>query len=106
MDRSNVINLISEKFERDNKGVMRPVVTKNKVYCDVDSVIASEFFEGHRNGLNPELRFRMFRYDYQGEQLVEFENNIYKIYRTYLGRDDTLELYVERRKGHEQPDNS
>ena len=37
----------------------------------------------------------MFAYDYEGEKIVEYQGKRYAVYRTYLGRDDTLELYVQ-----------
>ena len=99
MDRSEVISLIAVTTSRDDYGVMRKTETKRDVFCDVSSVTQSEFFEGGRNGLNPEYRFTMFRYDYADESIVEYKGNRYSVYRTYFGRNDTIELYVERRGG-------
>ena len=48
----------------------------------------------------PELRFTMFRYDYNDEEEIEYNGKYYRIYRTYLGKDDSIELYCERRKGN------
>ena len=99
MDRSAVINLVSETYPQNSRGSV--IVTENtkQVYCQVNSVTASEFFEGGRNGLNPELRFTMFSYDYSGEKIIEYLGERYTVYRVYKGRNDTLELYVERRQG-------
>ena len=36
---------------------------------------------------------------YEGEEIVEFEGTRYGVYRTYRGRDDTIELYLERKAG-------
>jgi len=99
MDRSDTITLISETMERDEYGVDHPVETEREVYCSVSSVTANEFFEGGRNGLNPEFRMTMFAGDYCGERTLIFHGQRYAIYRTYLGRNDTLELYVERKGG-------
>ena len=99
MDRSDVISLIAVTTSRDDYGVMRKTETKRDVFCDVSSVTQSEFFEGGRNGLNPEYRFTMFRFDYADESIVEYKGNRYSVYRTYFGRNDTIELYVERRGG-------
>lgn len=100
MDRSAVINLVSESYSQNSRGSV--IVTENtkQVYCQVNSVTASEFFEGGRNGLNPELRFTMFSYDYSGEKIIEYLGDRYTVYRVYKGRNDTLELYVERRQGN------
>lgn len=100
MDRSAVAYLIAETFQKDAYGVLQPTTTRKKIYCDVSSVSMSEWFEGGRNGLNPELRLTMFSGDYNGEKLIEYNGTEYSIYRTYLRRNDVLELYVERRGGN------
>ncbi len=99
MDRSTVVYLIAEAYEKNEYGVQTAIETRREVFAQVDSVTASEFFEGGRNGLNPELRFRMFLYDYNGERVIEHNGQRYGIYRTYEGRGDTIELYAERKGG-------
>lgn len=76
------------------------------MYAQVDSVSRSEFFEGGRNGLKPELVFTMFEDDYNDEKIVMYRGIAYAIYRTYLGRNDTIELYAQRREGLNAPSNS
>lgn len=99
MDRSTPIYLIAETYSEDAYGVMQPQVTKRLVYANVSSVSQSEFFEGGRAGLNPEFRMTMFAFDYAGEKTLEYQDKVFDIYRTFQGRDDTLELYVERKQG-------
>ena len=41
----------------------------------------------------------MFFADYNEEPIVQYKGNQYSVYRTYLRRDDKLELYVERKGG-------
>lgn len=101
MDRSTPIYLVSETYTEDSYGVLQPTTSKRTVYANVSSVTQSEWFEGGRNGLNPEYRMIMFAPDYQGEKIVEYNGRQYAIYRTYQARTDVLELYVERRKGEE-----
>ena len=99
MDRSEVLTLIKEGFIQDDYGVPRPTEAARDVFCSVESVTRSEFFEGGRNGLNPEFRFTLFFVDYEGEQTVEYKGKRYGVYRTYYGKTDTVELYVERKGG-------
>ena len=99
MDRSTPINLIKSEYVRDENGIQRPQESIRKVFAQVKSVTSTEFFEGGRNGLNPEFRFSIFFGDYQGERVVEYLGKRYAIYRTYQERNDTLELYVERQGG-------
>lgn len=100
MDRSDVIKLIPITYAKDANGI--PHATEGdprEVMCQVDSVSRNEFFEGGRNGLNPEFVFKVFFADYEDERVVEYHNKRYSIYRTYLGRNDMMELYAERKGG-------
>jgi len=99
VDRTSTITLIAETFEQDDYGVEHPVITRRDVYCQVDSVTRSEFFEAGRAGLNPEYRFTMFAGDYHGEAVCEYYGKRYAIYRTYFARNDNIELYVQREGG-------
>lgn len=99
MDRSDVINLISESRTQDDYGRWIATKTSKQVMCQVDSITRAEFFEGGRNGLNPEFKFTMFFGDYSGESVVEYQGKTYAVYRTYLRRTDIIELYVERKGG-------
>lgn len=94
-----MIYLISEEFAPNSMGVFEPTETRRKVYAQHQSVTADEWFDGGRNGLNPDMRFLMFRPEYRGEQIVEFRGQRYAVYRTYETRNDIIELYVERKQG-------
>ena len=115
MDRSDIVKLIKVTYQNDEYGVQKATETERQVYCNVISTNATEVFEGGRNGLNPVYRFTMFRYDYDGEEIVEYEGKRYYVYRAYTsGRSrswytrsrgyrtghDTIELYVEQRGGN------
>ena len=100
MNRPTVIYLVSETYSQDAYGVMTSTQTLRKVYADVQSVTGSEWFEGGRNGLNPEYRMRVFHSEYKGEEVLVYDGIYYTIYRTYMD-DDVTELYVEKRKGNE-----
>jgi SPP1 family predicted phage head-tail adaptor len=126
LDKSDVITLLSADKVQDENGVWRDVVQylttdtgKNiiteegkkilildgitvrvkTVFCNVNSVSRNEFFEAGRNGLNPEFVFTMFFGDYEGEHTLIYNGLAYAVYRTYRGRNDTIELYVERKGG-------
>lgn len=99
MDRSTVIKLIAETKTKNEYGVFETKTTSREVYAQVQSITRAEFFDAGRNGLNPEFEFTMFFGDYEGEKLVEYNGNTYAVYRVYQGRNDTIELYVERKGG-------
>lgn len=99
MDRSDVLTLLSVTKTQNQYGVWEKTITERQVFCQVDSVTRAEFFEAGRNGLNPEFRFIVFAADYNGEESCVYKGRPYGIYRTYLARNDEIELYVERKGG-------
>ena len=106
MDRSTPITLLSTTKAQNEYGVWVETQTRREVFAQVDSVTRSEFFEGGRNGLNPEFRMTMFFEDYEGEKLLIYNENTYSVYRTYQAKNDTIELYVERKGGSNGKENS
>lgn len=93
------MTLITTTHQQDATGVWRETEQTRDIFCDVMSVSRDEFFEGGRNGLNPEYRFDVFGPDYEGETVCEYAGQRYAIYRTYQTRTDTLELYAQREGG-------
>lgn len=94
-----VIQLLSTTFEKNAYGVDVPTETPRQVFCQVDSVTRTEFFNGGRNGLNPAWKFTLPAVNYNGEDTVIYEGKPYGVYRTYYAGGDELELYVERKGG-------
>lgn len=101
MDRSVVIYLISNSQVQDSLGIWQDQTTERKVYAQKMSITQTEWFEGGRAGLNPALMFKMFSGDYNGENMLTYEGATYTIYRTYLDRNEMIELYTELKKGNE-----
>lgn len=95
-----VLTLIGATWAQDDRGVRRETSSSRQILCRIDSVTRSEFFEGGRNGLNPEYRFTLFFGDYEGETVCQYEGKQYGIYRTYrVPGTDYMELYAERKGG-------
>lgn len=101
MDRSTPVTLISETWQADQYGVEQPTEKTKKIFANVKSVTRDEFFNGGRNGLNPELVLTVFFGDYSNERIAVVNGTRYTIYRTYLLSNDALELYLERREGND-----
>lgn len=99
MDRSDVCFLITQTHARDTNGIMQASETEQRVFCNVQSVSAAEWFEGGRSGLNPVYRLTMFEPDYNGQEIVRFNGVRYAVYRTYHAKDNLIELYVQKEGG-------
>ena len=103
MNKHTPIYLVEQTFTEDDAGIVNETTSEHMVFADVTSVSLSEWTEGARNGLNPELRFTMFYPDYSGEQILKYNGDYFSIYRTYIGRNDKIDLYCERRSGTDNP---
>lgn len=97
----DVILLVEETTKEDDYGVISTSQNTKQVFCNVSSVSSTEWFEGGRNGLNPKFRFTMFAHDYSDEEIVEYNGKRYSVYRTFLKDADSIEIYVEKKKGTE-----
>lgn len=96
----DVLTLMVTEQAQDDFGVWRDTPAPREIFCKVDSVTRAEFFDGGRNGLNPEFRFTVFAGDYNGERDVVYRNNGYSVYRSYhVPGTDYMELYAERKGG-------
>ena len=99
MDRSNVCYLVSKTYTQDSLGQFIPTETKRKVFCDVSSISLNEWVNAGQQGLSPEYRITMFSPDYKGEDEVEYNDTRYSVYRSYIGKNEAIELYLSRKVG-------
>lgn len=99
MDRSSVIKLIQVGYIEDEIGQRVPVETSRDVFCSIESISGKEWLEVGQKGMNPELKISMFCYDYENEMIVEIDGKRYAVYRTYRAKNETLELYLEKKAG-------
>ena len=114
----DVINLVEQNGYYDKNKVYRTQRTSRQVFAKVESINRSEFFNAGRIGLNPQLLFRVFKGDYNGESIVEYNGRIYSVYRTFDSQQsnfrnsekellsDYIELYTERKVGTDGQSNN
>ncbi len=70
--------------------------SRRTVFAARKSVGATYKLQALAVGLRPKYRFVLPDYlEYQGETLVEYEGDQYRVIDTYRGADNTLELTVE-----------
>lgn len=93
---SHELTLISKTFINDDLGNEIPTESRKIIFCDVKSISRNEFYNAANLGLKPTLVFVINSFEYDGEELIEFESKKYKVLRTYLVNTDTLELTCEK----------
>lgn len=94
----DLVKLISEEYTFDEIGRQISQRTEKEVFARVESVSRSEFFNAGQAGLKPEYKVTVWTDEYGGELLVEYNEVVYAVYRTYLDKDRT-ELYLRRKEG-------
>ena len=88
--------LISQTITEDEIGNQTPIETRKTVLCNVKSVGRNEFYSAATAGLRPSIVFVIHGYEYDGEQVVEFEGARYNVIRTYSTDFEEVELTCER----------
>jgi len=88
--------LIKQSYQEDEWGNQVPVETRKPVLCNIKSIGRNEFYNAAMTGLKPSIIFVIHGYEYEGEQEVEFEGEIYKVIRTYATGFEEIELTCEK----------
>lgn len=105
MDRSTPIKLIRRSYGVDELLQPVPVETSRTVFAAVRSISRAEFVAAGQMGMTPTWQLTMFAPDYELEDLVAFTppgsdtEKRYSVYRTYRGRNEELELYLQTEVG-------
>lgn len=109
MHKSIAFGLVAESYTVDAIGQRVPVLIRRRVLGRTDSVSRAEWSAAGQQGLQPALVIHMFGPDYNGEKIAHLWDRqgrvqAYGIYRTYSGRNDDLELYLEYKPGDKLDD--
>lgn len=94
---SEVLTLIQRTQGADDYGDPVITETRREVLAEPLSVGQSEFYQAQAAGLKPELKLKLADYlDYEGEALVEYQGERFKVLRTYrTGQELELTVYRE-----------
>ena len=96
MTYDHELTLISQTVKEDEIGNQIPVETKKDILCGLKSIGRNEFYNAALTGLKPALDFVVHGYEYNGEQVIEFEGTRYRVIRTYATGFEEIELTVEK----------
>lgn len=97
--RDDIAYLISKSIIEDDIGNQIEQETSKEVFCTVESISQSEYFQASQSGLKPQLKLTICEFDYSGETVVEYNLKRYSIYRTFLRNDEHIELYLTEKAG-------
>lgn len=90
---NEVITLVGAARTVNDIGDEVEVQTFTEVFAKVKSVGASYKLQALAVGLRPKYRFILAdRYDYAGQETVEYGGGTYRVIDTYQGEDNSIEL--------------
>lgn len=98
MDRSDVAYLVARTYGQDEYGVSDETETKRRVFCSVRSVSHREKVENGLVGIQSSYQLSMFKYDYNMEEIVEYNGQRYVVYDA-TEYNDLVRLYIQKEKG-------
>lgn len=90
----DVATLISISESVNEYGDIVAAESFQEVYCNVLSVSQKEFYQAQSVGFQPELKLEMMAIDYDSQKYIEIYGKRYKILRTYVRKDEVIELVV------------
>lgn len=93
---SSVIELISSVVSTDDYGFEIRKQEKREVFANKKSIRASEHYEAQKLGYKLSAMFEIKPYEYDNEEYLFFENEQYKIERTYEKNSEILELVCRK----------
>jgi SPP1 family predicted phage head-tail adaptor len=93
---NEILKLITVTQTTDEYGDQVAGETTREVFAKLGNIGQKEFYQAQAVGLQPELKFVLADYlDYEGEALVEYNGQRYRVLRTYRSGQE-LELTVYR----------
>lgn len=95
MQRWNIVDLISyeEKATKDIYGDVEVEQVRRSVYAECKSITQKEFYQAQSVGMKPEIKFHLTTsWDYNDEKEIAFNGFIYKVQRTYILEDDSIDI--------------
>lgn len=82
MEYSEIIYLLTESIGEDNIGnQISSLTSSQKCYAKVQSVRTNEYYSAVEAGLTPSMEFVIKKLNYNGESLIEWNNEKYSVIR-------------------------
>lgn len=69
--------------------------TYKSIYAELLSISQTEFYQAAAAGLKPQVKFRIYSFEYEGNKRLKYNGEIYKIMRTYKPDLEHIELTCE-----------
>lgn len=95
---NDIAYFITEEYKKDDIGNDIVSRTEKLVFCEISSVGGQEVLKASQSGIKPQCRIKLWKYEYENQQLIRIGDDYFTVYRTYVDKE-MIELYLERRVG-------
>lgn len=97
MFRSDILTLVKASpevvYNEHGFPTMGNSILRRTVYGEMKSISTTEFYKAAQAGICAALKFKMWKFDFEGETLAEYHGRLYQISRTYeIAGSDEIEL--------------
>lgn len=86
MRAKELIYLISTSITADDIGNQIETPTERLVFAEELAVFSNEFYNAAASGLRAEKMLEIYNGEYQGEARLKYQDKLYRIIRTSLGK--------------------
>ena len=93
---SEVIELVSLNTIVVNNGFEIDSEVNTEVFADKKSIRSNEFYESQKLGYKLSVMFVIKPYEYNAQEYIYYENNKYKVERTYEKNTEELEVICSK----------
>lgn len=93
------LTLISFTKSHDQDGYNAKTETETVICAEKQSVRQTEFYQAQAQGVKLEVMFVIREPEYSGQTLVKYNNEKYKVERTYVKQNKMMEMVCRRYEG-------
>lgn len=93
---SEVLELVDLITSTDENGFEVNTEIKTEVFADKKSIRSSEFYESQKLGYKLSSMFVIKPYEYNNQEYIYYENQKYKVERTYEKDTENLEIVCSK----------
>lgn len=83
-------------IENDIGDIVNSIKYGEDIFCNEKSVRYSEFYQAQAVGMKPELVLEIKQVDYNKENYVKYDEEVYRVLRTYKTSSENIELTLIR----------
>lgn len=99
MDYTEVIYLVSKSYADDSIGNKIPTTTKTMIQAKKNNVSTKEFYSAVSVGITPQFEFQIRKSNYNGADLIEYNNVTYHLIRTIDKSITDMVLVIGKKAG-------